>query len=132
MPSAAATIFLYEDDVALAEEIILAFAAEEMPVELVPTEGVLRDIIRSGRASALIMDRMIGAFDSLEIVESVRASGSKVPVMVISSRASVDDRILGLRKGGDDYLIKPFAMGELIARVEGAASAGPNSRVIRG
>ena len=131
MSSAVATIFLYEDDVALAREIILAFAAEGMAVEFVTTEEALRSVVELGRPSALIMDRMIGDFDSLAIIESVRASGSKVPVLVISSRASVDDRILGLRKGGDDYLIKPFAMGELIARVEALRRRSEQSRESR-
>ena len=111
-------IFLYEDDDALAAEIVTACAAEGLVVEQVHAESELVDRACGGGASILIMDRMVGAVDSLTIVARLRAAGGKVPVLVISSMVSVDDRIHGLKVGGDDYLVKPFAMGELIARIE--------------
>jgi two-component system OmpR family response regulator len=61
---------------------------------------------------------MIHNDDSLTIVETLRSSRNHTPVIIISSLSSVDDRVHGLKTGGDDYLIKPFSMGELIARVE--------------
>ena len=109
-------IYLYEDDQALAEEIMIAFAADGMTVELVSDESALRARVEQG-APALILDRMVANRDSLNVVQEMRAQGDRTPVMVISSLSSVDDRILGLKAGGDDYLVKPFAMGELIARV---------------
>ena len=109
-------VYLYEDDQALAEEIILAFAAEGTKVEPICDEQGLRRQIRQG-APAFIIDRMIAGRDSLDMVQEARAAGDRSPVMVISSLSTVDDRIFGLKSGGDDYLIKPFAMGELIARV---------------
>lgn len=112
------SIFLYEDDLALANEIMAAFAREERRVELVPSETQLREVVLAGRADALIMDRMIGETDSLTLIEQLRAEGDRVPVVFISSLASVDERIRGLKSGGDDYLVKPFAMTELIARVD--------------
>lgn len=66
----------------------------------------------------LILDRKLGASDSLEIVEQLRAQENMVPVLFVSSMNAVDDRIDGLMAGGDDYLVKPFALGELLARVE--------------
>lgn len=71
------------------------------------------------RYDVLIIDRMLpGGMDGLAIVERLRASGSKVPILILSALAEVDDRIQGLRSGGDDYLVKPFAFGELLARLD--------------
>ena len=101
---------------ALAKEIILAFAAENQTVELVVDEPSLISNVTHG-PSALILDRMVGNQDSLNLLAQLRDAGHRTPVLVISSLSSVDDRIYGLKSGGDDYLVKPFAMGELIARV---------------
>jgi len=68
---------------------------------------------------AIILDRMLpDGIDGLGIIEAVRKSGSKTPILILSALAEVDDRIRGLRAGGDDYLTKPFALGELSARLE--------------
>ncbi len=70
----------------------------------------------------LILDRMLpGSIDGLGIVEALRKTGNKTPILILSALAQVDDRIRGLRAGGDDYLTKPFAFGELLARLEALA-----------
>jgi two-component system, OmpR family, response regulator len=67
----------------------------------------------------IIMDRMLpGDIDGLAIIEALRKSGKRTPILILSALAEVDDRIRGLRAGGDDYLTKPFAFGELCARLE--------------
>jgi len=66
----------------------------------------------------LIVDRMLPRRDGLSIVESLRAEANKTPVLILSALGEVDDRVEGLRKGGDDYLSKPFSLQELVARVE--------------
>jgi two-component system OmpR family response regulator len=66
----------------------------------------------------LIVDRMLPNLDGLTIVRTLRASGNQTPVLVLSALGEVDDRVEGLRAGGDDYLVKPFAFSELHARVE--------------
>jgi len=66
----------------------------------------------------LIVDRMLPRRDGLSIVESLRAEGNKTPVLILSALGEVDDRVTGLRAGGDDYLTKPYAFSELLARVE--------------
>jgi two-component system OmpR family response regulator len=66
----------------------------------------------------LIVDRMLPRRDGLAIIESLRAEGNKTPVLILSALGEVDDRVTGLRAGGDDYLTKPFAFSELLARVE--------------
>jgi two-component system OmpR family response regulator len=66
----------------------------------------------------LIIDRMLPQLDGLTIVKSVRAAGKTTPMLILSALGEVDDRVEGLRAGGDDYLIKPFAFRELLARLD--------------
>jgi two-component system, OmpR family, response regulator len=67
----------------------------------------------------IIMDRMLpGDIDGLAIIEALRKSGNRTPILILSALNDVDERIRGLRSGGDDYLTKPFAFGELLARVD--------------
>jgi two-component system OmpR family response regulator len=68
---------------------------------------------------AIILDRMLpGGIDGLGIIEALRKSGNRVPVLILSALGDVDERIRGLKSGGDDYLAKPFAFGELLARLD--------------
>ncbi len=66
----------------------------------------------------MIIDRMLPRRDGLSIIESLRAEGDKTPVLILSALGEVDDRVTGLRAGGDDYLTKPYAFSELLARIE--------------
>ncbi len=66
----------------------------------------------------LLIDRMMPEMDGLTVIKMLRAGGSKVPVLVLSALGEVDDRVQGLRAGGDDYLVKPFSFSELLARIE--------------
>lgn len=116
--AATSGIFIYEDDEALASEIVNAFADEGSAVTHLATEEALRGALASQRISTLILDRMVGDRDSLDLLSERRTSGDLTPVLVLSSLATADERIRGLKAGGDDYLVKPFSMGELIARVE--------------
>jgi two-component system OmpR family response regulator len=68
---------------------------------------------------AIIMDRILpGGIEGLAIVEALRTTGNRTPILILSALGEVDDRIRGLRAGGDDYLAKPFAFGELVARLD--------------
>src|SRR6201990_1982580 len=67
----------------------------------------------------IIMDRMLpGQIDGLNIIETLRQSGNRTPILILSALSDVDERIKGLKSGGDDYLTKPFAFGELLARLD--------------
>ncbi|TVQ84048.1 MAG: DNA-binding response regulator [Chromatiaceae bacterium] len=66
----------------------------------------------------LILDRMLPSLDGLAILRTLRASGNHTPVLILSALGEVDNRVEGLRAGGDDYLVKPFAFAELQARIE--------------
>jgi two-component system OmpR family response regulator len=76
----------------------------------------------------MVLDRMLpGDIDGLGIIEALRRTGNKTPILILSALAEVDDRINGLRAGGDDYLTKPFAFGELAARVDALARRAEGS-----
>jgi two-component system OmpR family response regulator len=113
----AQTILLVEDEKELANEITIEL---ERLGYLVQTVSIVEaaDAARVGGAALLIMDRIVFGEDSLETLEILRTEGIKIPVLVISALSSTDERVRGLRAGGDDYLTKPFAMVELVARVE--------------
>ena len=70
---------------------------------------------------ALVVDRMLPGLDGLGVVQTLRATGNQTPVLFLSALGAVDDRVKGLRAGGDDYLVKPFAFSELLARLEALA-----------
>jgi two-component system, OmpR family, response regulator len=111
------TILLVEDETEMAAEIK---AELETRGHLVRTASIAQaaDAARVGDAAMMIMDRIVFGEDSLVTLEALRKEGVKVPVLVISALATVDERVKGLKAGGDDYLTKPFAMVELVARVD--------------
>ncbi len=69
----------------------------------------------------IILDRMLPGLDGLSILKTLRNSGQQTPVLILSALGEVDDRVAGLKAGGDDYLVKPFAFSELLARIEALA-----------
>jgi len=74
---------------------------------------------------AIVLDRMLpGGVDGLRLLETLRSQNNQTPVLFLSAMAQVDDRVRGLKAGGDDYLTKPFAFAELLARVEGITRRG--------
>jgi two-component system, OmpR family, response regulator len=78
----------------------------------------------SGAYDALIVDRMLPGMDGLALVAALRSAEIRTPVLILSALGAVDDRVKGLRAGGDDYLVKPFAFAELLARVEALLRRG--------
>jgi two-component system OmpR family response regulator len=88
-----------------------------------------------GQFDLIITDRMLPHMDGLALVKFLREQGIRAPVLVLSALGTVDDRVLGLKAGGDDYLTKPFAFSELLARIEAllrrsaTSSIGPQTRL---
>ena len=111
------TVLLVEDEKELANEIKTELDRLGHHVQMVSIAEAA-DAARVGDAAILVMDRMVFGEDSLNTLEVLRKEGVKVPVLVISALSSVDEKVKGLKAGGDDYLTKPFAMVELSARVE--------------
>jgi two-component system, OmpR family, response regulator len=79
---------------------------------------------RESNYDALIVDRMLPVKDGLAVIQSLRAEGNRTPVLILSALGAVDDRVKGLRAGSDDYLTKPYAYTELLARLEALARRG--------
>jgi two-component system, OmpR family, response regulator len=77
-----------------------------------------------GAYDALIVDRMLPGLDGLAVLTALRAAGSRTPTLILSALGTVDDRVKGLRAGGDDYLVKPYAFAELVARLDALLRRG--------
>jgi two-component system OmpR family response regulator len=111
-------ILVVEDDVETADYIAKGLREAGFTVEQV---GDGRDglyLASSSAFDAVIMDRMLPGMDGLSVVKALRAAGVETPIMILSALAHMDERVKGLRAGGDDYLTKPFGFSELHARVE--------------
>jgi two-component system OmpR family response regulator len=121
-------VLLIEDDSETAEEITAELADRGFEVEWSANgiEGL--DKARSSRPDAMIVDRLLPGMDGLTVIETLRKEEVRTPVLVLSALGAVDDRVRGLRMGGDDYLTKPFAIVELVARVEALLRRPAESR----
>ena len=117
-------ILLIEDDLQAAQLMRQSLAQHGYVVEHVADgeSGLKRALEQSW--DLIIADRMLPKMEGLAIVKEVRAKGGQVPILILSALAEVDDRVRGLRAGGDDYLTKPYAFAELLARVEGLLRRG--------
>jgi two-component system OmpR family response regulator len=113
-----ARLLLIEDDKETADEIVAELADRGFDVDWTPNGVEGLDKARSGAADAIIVDRMLPGMDGLTIIEALRREGMRTPVLVLSALGAVDDRVRGLHAGGDDYLTKPFASVELVARIQ--------------
>jgi two-component system OmpR family response regulator len=113
-----AKILLIEDDGETAEEIKAELSDRGFDV-LWAADGIDGlDKARSSQPDAMIVDRLLPGMDGLTVIETLRKEQVRTPVLVLSALGAVDDRVRGLRMGGDDYLTKPFAIVELVARME--------------
>jgi two-component system, OmpR family, response regulator len=111
-------VLLIEDDDETASEIKAELVDRGFEIDWAASgiEGL--DKARAGDADVMIVDRLLPGMDGLTIIEAVRQEHIRTPVLVLSALGAVDDRVRGLRAGGDDYLTKPFAIVELVARIE--------------
>ena len=111
-------VLVIEDDPETAGEIVAELSSHGFEVDWAATgnDGLKR--AGSGSYDVMTVDRLLPELDGLSIVENIRSNGIKTPVLVLSALAEVDDRVRGLKAGGDDYLTKPFALVELSARVD--------------
>ena len=125
---AMANVLLIEDDKETANEIRAELGDHGYAVDWAADgiEGL--DKARSGEAEVIVVDRLLPGMDGLTIVEALRTEGRRTPVLVLSALGAVDDRVRGLRAGGDDYLTKPFAAVELVARIEALLRRPTESR----
>ena len=120
-------ILVIEDDPETAEYVANGLSEEGHLVERAASgsDGLFRAATDS--FDLLIVDRMVPGIDGLSLVKTLRASGHRVPVLFLTTLSGVDDRVNGLNAGGDDYLVKPFAFAELVARVAALGRRPPAS-----
>ncbi len=124
-------ILLVEDDATTADFIVKGLHEQGLAVDHAKNgrDGLFH--ATDGSYDAIILDRMLPGMDGMAVLQAVRAGGITTPVIILSARGAVEDRIAGLTAGSDDYLTKPFAFAELLARLRllMRRAAGPAAQV---
>jgi two-component system OmpR family response regulator len=126
-------LLLIEDDGRLADLLVARLQREghEATACYSGVEGL--DLAASGRFDLAVVDVMLPGIDGVTLTSELRARGSRMPVLMLTARDTVGDRVVGLRSGADDYLVKPFAFEELVARIDALARRiDPRRRVSHG
>ncbi len=111
-------ILVVEDDADTADYIAKGLREAGFTVEHVADGRDGLYLASSSAFDAVIMDRMLPGMDGLSVIKALRAGGVETPILILSALAQLDERVIGLRAGGDDYLTKPFGFSELHARLE--------------
>ena len=122
-------VLVVEDDADTADYILKGLREEGFTVEHA-ADG--RDGLYLASASdfdAVVMDRMVPGMDGLSVVKALRAAGVETPILILSALSHLDERVKGLRAGGDDYLTKPFGFSELSARLDNLMRRGKSKPV---
>ena len=118
-------ILIIEDDRDAAAYLVKAFREAGYAVDHAADGVGGYDLAQEGGYDVAIVDRMLPKMDGLALIGALRAQNIEAPVLILSALGQVDDRVKGLRAGGDDYLAKPYAFSELLARVEALARRRP-------
>jgi DNA-binding response OmpR family regulator len=114
-------VLLVEDDAVLADGLSRVLQASGMQVELA-ADGLAADqLLQRSTPAVAVLDIGLPGIDGFEVVRRLRARGSNLPVLLLTARDAVEDRVRGLEMGADDYLVKPFATAELVARIRALA-----------
>jgi two-component system OmpR family response regulator len=111
-------ILVIEDDEKIGSFIRKGFREAGFTVDLSYDGQEGLNLFLGNIYDAAVVDIMLPSMDGLTIIETIRSRGITTPVLILSAKRSVDDRIKGLQQGGDDYLVKPFSFGELLARIQ--------------
>jgi DNA-binding response OmpR family regulator len=115
-------VILVEDDAVLADGLARVLGGHGMKVELLRSGSEADALLqRPGPVDVLVLDIGLPGLDGFEVVRRLRARGSQLPVLLLTARDAVEDRVRGLEMGADDYLVKPFATPELVARLRALA-----------
>lgn len=111
-------ILVIEDDREAADYMVKAFTEAGHTAHVASDGDMGFALADAGDYDVMVVDRMLPRRDGLSVIAALRSRGNKTPVLILSALGEVDDRVTGLRAGGDDYLTKPYAFSELLARVE--------------
>ena len=121
MTGALRRILVIEDDAETATQIVGLLTTHGYEADLAVNGNEGLRLGESAQYAVITIDRMLPGLDGLAIIRHLREAGVTTPALIISALGEVDDRVRGLRAGGDDYLVKPFAFAELLARLEALA-----------
>lgn len=113
----ATRILVVDDDRGVAEMLRRNLAYEGFAVDVASDGRAALHQIRDRQPDAIVLDRMLPGLDGLEVLRRLRAAGDATPILMLTARDAIDDRVAGLETGADDYLVKPFAFRELLARI---------------
>jgi two-component system, OmpR family, response regulator len=129
-------LLVAEDDPVIADFVAQGLREAGYAVDVAATGPEALKTALEGTFDAAVIDVMLPGLDGLSLIEQMRAKRIHTPVLILSARHSVDDRVKGLQAGGDDYLTKPFAFAELLARVQAllrrAGGAAEPTRLVAG
>ena len=114
-------VLVIEDDRETAQFLVKSLKESGHAADTAADGEAGLELAQTGQHDVLIVDRMLPKLDGLTVIKTLRAEGVRTPVLVLSALGDVDDRVKGLRAGGDDYLTKPYAYSELLARIEALA-----------
>lgn len=117
-------LLIVEDDRGVRESLARALEFEGYAVRTAPDGVEALRAIASEDPDAVILDVMMPGFDGMEVARKVRAKGNAVPILMLTARHEVGDRVQGLDAGADDYLVKPFSLDELLARIRALLRRG--------
>jgi two-component system, OmpR family, response regulator MprA len=117
-------ILVADDEPAVLDAVDRALRLEGYDTELAADGREALDALAAGAPDALVLDWLMPRVDGLEVCRRLRAAGDRTPVLVLTARAAVSDRVRGLDAGADDYLAKPFALEELLARLRALLRRG--------
>ena len=114
-------ILIIEDDAEAGAAMVRGLGEASHETELAADGALGLEAARRGGFDVMVVDRMMPRVDGVTMVEMLRKEGDQTPVLFLSALGEIEDRVTGLKAGGDDYLVKPYAFAELIARVEALA-----------
>jgi two-component system OmpR family response regulator len=112
-------VLVVDDETNIAELLRMALRYEGWEVEVALTGGKAVSTAKAQQPDAVVLDMMLPDFDGMEVLRRLRADQADVPVLFLTARDSVEDRVAGLTAGGDDYVTKPFSLEEVVARLRG-------------
>ena len=110
-------LLLAEDEKELSHALVTVLLHNNYSLDAVYNGQDALDYINMGNYDGAILDIMMPKMDGITVLKKVRASGNQIPILMLTAKAEIDDRVLGLDSGADDYLTKPFSMKELLARL---------------